>query len=83
MNAQTYAQAVIPVLAILAAPKYRHQQSRQQQIVKRMKKRKPLDSLFQTACDANDASILLDTVGCYGKDAKPVVGNVSSFNRIS
>ncbi len=81
MNAKTYTQAVIPVLAVLAAPQYKHQQSRKQQ-VKRVRKRKPFEPLFQTACDANDDSVLLDLIGCYGKDAKPVVGNVSSFNRI-
>lgn len=82
MNAQTYTQAVNPVLAVLATPRYKHQQSRQKH-VKRTKKQKPFDSFFQTACDADNDSILLTTVGCYGKDAKPVVGNVSSFNQTS
>lgn len=79
MNAQTYTHVVIPVLAVLATPKYNHHQNRQH-FEKRTKKQKSFDSLFHTACDAADDTLLLNDPGCYGKDAKPVVGNVSSFN---
>lgn len=80
MNAQTQSRVVIPVLAILATPKYNHRQSRQQS-EKRTKKPTAFDSLFHTACDIADDILLLNDPGCYGKDAKPVVGYVSSFNR--
>ena len=80
MNAQTYTHVVNPVLAVLATPKYKHQQSKQTQ-AKKVKKQITFDSLFHAACDADIDSLLLDTTGCYGKDAKPVVGNVSSFNQ--
>lgn len=80
MNAQTQSRVVIPVLAILATPKYNHRQNRQQS-EKRTKNLKPFDSLFHTACDIADDALLLNDPGCYGKDAKPVVGYVSSFNR--
>lgn len=82
MNAQTYTHIVNPVLAVLATPKYKHQQSRQPK-AKKTKKQKSFDTLLQTACDANNDILLVTTVGCYGKDAKPVVGNVSSFNQTS
>ena len=81
MNAQTYSQAVNPVFAILATSKFNHQQSKRQ-LVKKAKKTQKFDSFLQTACNANDDTLLL-TSGCYGKDARPVVGNVSSFNQLS
>lgn len=82
MNAQTYNQAVNPVLAVLATPKYNHRR-REQQPVKRAKKQETFESLFQTACGTTDDTIIIYDIGCYGKDAKPVVGNVSSFNQTS
>lgn len=80
MNAQTYTQVVNPVLAILATPKYNHRHQRQQQ-EKRAKQLTTFESLFHTACSTTDDALLLNDPGCYGKDAKPVVGNVSSFNK--
>lgn len=79
MNAQTYNRAVIPVLAVLATPKYNHRK-REQQPEKRAKKPVTFETLFQTACSTTDDFFLYDP-GCYGKDAKPVVGYVSSFNQ--
>ncbi|MCM1158041.1 MAG: hypothetical protein NC300_04865 [Bacteroidales bacterium] len=80
MNAQTQTKVVIPVLAVLATPKYNRRQQKQQ-TEKRTKKRETFDSLFHAACDTEDDMLLLNYPGCYGKDAKPVVGIVSSFNR--
>ncbi|MBR1866515.1 MAG: hypothetical protein IJ801_08420 [Lachnospiraceae bacterium] len=82
MNAQTQSQAVRPVLAILATSKFNHQQSKWQ-LVKRTKKPKKFDAFLQAAYGADDETLLLYSSGCYGKDAKPVVGNVSSFNELS
>lgn len=81
MNAQTQTQAVKPVLAILATSKFTHQQSKWQ-LVKRTKKPRKFDAFLQAAYGADDETLLLSS-GCYGKDAKPVVGNVSSFNQLS
>ena len=72
---------VNPVLAILATPEFKQQQRRQNR-QKRAKKTRAFDSFFHTACDAADDTLLPNEIGCYGRDAKPVVGNVSSFNRI-
>ncbi|MDE5863600.1 MAG: hypothetical protein K2H34_04560 [Lachnospiraceae bacterium] len=80
MNAKTYHQVVSPVLAVLATPKYNHRK-REQQPEKRAKKPITFESLFQTACSNVDDPFALYDPGCYGKDAKPVVGYVSSFNR--
>lgn len=79
MNAQTYTQVVNPVLAVLATPKH-HQRSKQES---KEKKKKPnnFDSLFHVACETADDMLLFHDTGCYGKDAKLVVGIVSSFNR--
>lgn len=81
MNAQTNTQIVNPVFAVLAIPKYNHQQ-RRQETGKQPKKRRNFEALFQTACDLTDDSLFLNDPGCYGKDAKPVVGIVSSFNHV-
>lgn len=80
MNAQTFTQVVSPVIAVLATPKKHHRQSRQES---NQKKKKPtnFDSLFYTACESADDMLLFNDTGCYGKDARFVVGMVSSFNK--
>lgn len=80
MNAQTYTQVVNPVIAVLATPKQHHRHSNQES---KEKKRKPstFDSLFSAACESADDMLLFNDTGCYGKDAKLVVGMVSSFNK--
>lgn len=80
MNAQTDTKVINPVLAVLELSKYKHQQNKQTQ-TKKVTKQRTFDSLFHAACDADIDLLLPDIIGCYGKDAKPVVGNVSSFNR--
>lgn len=79
MNAQTNSQVVVPVLAVLATPKYNRRQSRQT-LKKKAKNSSTTKSLFHSSCDVTDDTLLLKDTGCYGKDAKPVVGIVSSFN---
>ena len=81
MNAQTNSQVVNPVLAILATTSFNRQQSKRQP-VKQAKKLRDFDSILQSAYDADDETLVLSS-GCYGKDARPVVGNVSSFNQFS
>ena len=80
MNAQTFNQVVNPVIAVLATPKQHHRQSKQEF---KQKKKKPgnFDSLFYTACERTDDMLLFNDTGCYGKDARFVVGMVSSFNK--
>ena len=80
MNAQTNSQVVSPVLAILATTSFQCQPGKRQP-VKKLKKLRNFDSFLQSADEAEDTSLLLLN-GCYGKDAKPVVGNVSSFNQL-
>jgi len=80
MNAQTYNQVVNPVFAVLATPKHNHRHSKQQ-FKEKKQKNKNFDSLFMTACETTDEMVLFNDAGCYGKDAKPVVRIVSSFNR--
>ena len=80
MNAQTNNQSITPIIAVLATNNYHQRKNRQKQ-EKRAKNTKNFDSLFQTACDIADDATIYTTIGCYGKDAKPVVGTVSSFNR--
>lgn len=80
MNAQTFHQVVNPVLAVLATPKYKHH-DKQQELKDRKRKATTFDSLFTTACETTDEMLLINDAGCYGKDAKLVVGMVSSFNR--
>ena len=82
MNAQIYNQIVNPVLAIFAIEKYDHRHSKQD-FQERKQKTKDFDSLFYTACETADDMLLYNDPGCYGKDARPVVGNVSSFNLTS
>ncbi len=80
MNANTYNQVVNPVFAVLATPKQNPRNSKQQF---KQKKQKPstFDSLFSTACDTADEMTIIHDTGCYGKDARVVVGMVSSFSR--
>ena len=80
MNAQTFTQVVNPVVAVLATPKNHHRQSKQEF---KESKHKPstFDSLFSAACETVDDMLLFNDAGCYGKDAKLVVGMVSSFNK--
>ena len=80
MNAQTYTQVVNPVIAVLATPKTHHRHS-QQEFKDKKKKPSTFDSLFTTACETVDDMLLFNDAGCYGKDAKLVVGMVSSFNK--
>ena len=82
MNAQTYTQVVNPVIAVLATHKnhYRH---RKQEFKAKRQKPSTFDSLFFTACETADDMLLFNDAGCYGKDAKLVVGMVSSFNQTS
>ncbi len=80
MNAQTFNQVVNPVFAVLATPKHHHRHSKQE-FKQRKKKPTNFDSLFTTACETADEMLLFNDAGCYGKDARPVVGIVSSFNR--
>ncbi len=81
MNAQSNTQIVNPVFAVLAIQKYDHR-NRRQDTGKRTRKPRNFESLFQTACETPDDILILNDPGCYGKDAKPVVGIVSSFNHI-
>lgn len=80
MNAQTYNQVVNPVFAVLATPKHHHR-NRKQEFKERKRKPANFDSLFQTTCETTDEMLLFNDAGCYGKDAKRVVGMVSSFNK--
>ncbi len=80
MNAQTFNQVVNPVFAVLATPKHHHRRHNQE-FKQRKKKPTNFDSLFTTACETADEMLLFNDAGCYGKDARPVVGIVSSFNR--
>lgn len=80
MNAQTFTQVVNPVIAVLATPKQHHQRNKQK-FKERKKKPTNFDSLFYTACESADDMLLFNDTGCYGKDAKIVVGMVSSFNK--
>lgn len=80
MNAQTYNQVVNPVFAVLATPKHNTRNSKQQ-FKQRKQKPSTFDSLFSTACETSDEMIIIHDTGCYGKDARVVVGMVSSFNR--
>ena len=80
MNARTFDQAVNPVFAVLATPKQNTRNNKQQS---KQRKEKPVnfDSLFTTVCETADEMIIVHDTGCYGKDARVVVGMVSSFNR--
>ncbi len=80
MNAKTFNQVVNPVFAVLATPKQNTRNNKQQS---KQRKQKPstFDSLFSTACDTAEEMIIIHDTGCYGKDARVVVGMVSSFNR--
>ena len=80
MNAQTNNQGINPIIAVLATNNYHQRKNRQSQ-EKREKKLRNFDSLFQTACELADDTVIYTTIGCYGKDARPVVGTVSSFNQ--
>lgn len=80
MNAQTFSQVVSPVLAVLATPKKRHRHN-QQEFKEKRKKPTNFDSLFYTARESADDMLLFNDTGCYGKDARFVVGMVSSFNK--
>ena len=80
MNAQTFNQVVNPVFAVLATPKHHHRRDNQE-FKQRKKKPTNFDSLFTTACETADEMLPFNDTGCYGKDARPVVGIVSSFNR--
>ncbi|MBQ9983899.1 MAG: hypothetical protein IJP29_04850 [Lachnospiraceae bacterium] len=80
MNAQTFNQVVNPVFAVLATPKQNTRHSKQQ-FKERNQKQKDFDSLFTTTCETLDEMLLFNDTGCYGKDARPVVRIVSSFNR--
>ncbi len=80
MNAQTFSQVVNPVIAVLSTPKHNHRQSKQE-FKDRKKKPTDFDSLFYTACETADEMLLFNDTGCYGKDARFVVGMVSSFNK--
>lgn len=82
MNAQTFNQVVNPVLAVLATPKHNHRHSKQA-LKERKQKPSTFDSLFSAACETVDDMLLFNDAGCYGKDAKLVVGMVSSFNKTS
>ena len=81
MNAQTNSQVVNPVFSILATTSFNRQQ-RQKQPEKKIKKLRDFGTILHSVYDTDeDTFVLLN--GCYGKDAKPVVGNVSSFNQLS
>ncbi len=77
MNAKTFTKPVNPVLAIVSVPRYKKQQQHPKK--KKRTTKKPFDSLFQTAIKTEDLEPEWLPTGCYGKDAKPVVGNVSHF----
>lgn len=79
MNAQTFNQVVNPVLALLATPKHNHHSK--QELNEQKQKPSTFDSLFFAACETVDDMLLFNDAGCYGKDAKLVVGMVSSFNK--
>ncbi len=80
MNAQTYTQVTNPVLAVFATSKYHHRRNKQE-FKERKQNNSTFDSLFTATYETADEMLLFNDAGCYGKDARPIVGRISSFNQ--
>lgn len=76
MNDNTFTP-IKAVFAIYAMPRYTRQKERDKQ--QRNKPSKEFDTIFEDAMKPDDTTMEPVTTGCYGKDAKHVVGNASHF----
>ncbi len=77
MNAQTFTP-IQAVIAIYAMPRSTKQQERENH--QQSKRSKEFDSVFEDAVNQDDTGMDYIPTGCYSKDAKHVVGNVSHFH---
>ena len=79
MNAGTINQTVTPILAIVATPNFKKQQNNQ--TTKRNQKKRMSFHSYNQSVDTSDEPLIYETTNCYGANGKPVVRNVSYFNK--
>lgn len=77
MNDKTFTP-IKAVIAVYAMPRYTKRQEREKQ--QQNKRAKEFDTVFEDAMKPDDAPFDYTSTGCYSKDARQVVGNVSHFH---
>lgn len=80
MNDKTFTP-IKAVIAVYAMPRYTRQQERENP--QHSKPSKDFDTVLEDAMKPDDDRFDIISTGCYSKDARQVVGNVSNFQATS